>query len=90
MRLLVIVLAVVLLVGCSKITQDNYARIQEGMSEQEVIAVLGSPTESQSISVLGVSGTAARWVANDAVITVQFVNGKARLKFFDKTVATKK
>jgi hypothetical protein len=90
MRLLAIALAALILLGCSKITQENYARIQEGMSEAEVIGVLGNPTESQSISVLGVSGTAARWVANDAVITVQFVNGKARLKFFDKPAPAKK
>ena len=88
MRLAAIVFAgLLLLAACARITQENYAKIQEGMSEQEVIAVLGNPTESQSISVLGVSGTAARWVGNDAVVTVQFVNGKARLKFFDKTAA---
>jgi hypothetical protein len=76
--------AAVLLAACSKVTQENFARIQEGMSEQEVMALLGSPTESNSINVLGVSGTASRWAGRDAVIAVSFVNGKVALKSFDK------
>jgi hypothetical protein len=54
------------------------------MSEQEVHALLGNPTESSSVSVLGISGTSSKWVTKDAVVTVQFVNGKVRLKSFDK------
>jgi len=52
-----------------------------------VIALLGKPTESSSMQVLGVSGSSAKWVGKDAVITVQFVNGKVRLKSFAKTAA---
>jgi len=70
--------------ACSKVTQENFAKIQEGMSEQEVIALLGAPTESNSVNVLGVSGTSSRWVDGDAVISVRFVNGKVALKSFDK------
>jgi hypothetical protein len=73
-----------LLAACSKVTQDNFAKVQDGMSEAEVRAVLGAPTESSSVSVLGVSGTVSRWVSGDAVITIRFVNGKAALKAFDK------
>src|SRR6202165_1548602 len=76
--------ALLLLAACSKVTQENFAKIQEGMSEQQVIALLGAPTESNSVNVLGVSGTASRWVSRDAVITVRFVNGKVALRSFDK------
>lgn len=76
--------ALLALSACSKITQENFAKVQDGMSEQQVQALLGSPTESSSVSVLGLSGTSSRWVAKDAVITVQFVNGKVRLKNFEK------
>jgi hypothetical protein len=78
------------LAACSKVNQENFAEIQEGMSEEQVIALLGSPTESNSINVLGFSGTASRWVGRDAVITVSFVNGKAALKTFDKPSAPHK
>ena len=76
--------------ACSKVTQENFAKIQEGMSEQEVISLLGEPTESNSVNVLGVSGTASRWQSGDAVINVRFVNGKVALKRFDKPGATGK
>ena len=85
MRLGALALALALAVAaCSKINEENFAKVRDGMSEQEVHALLGSPTESSSIGVLGISGTSSKWVAKDAVVTVQFVNGKVRLKSFDK------
>lgn len=77
------------LAACSKITQENFAKIEQGMPEQQVIALLGSPTESSSIDVLGVSGTSSRWVGGDGQISIRFVNGKVALKSFDKPGAKK-
>lgn len=73
-----------LLVGCSKVKQENFAKVQTGMTEQEVAAILGSPTESTSRDVLGVTGTTSRWVSGDAAITIRFVGGKVATKSFDK------
>ena len=75
--------AILLLAACSKVTQENFARIQDGMTEQEVTAILGSPTESSSGSILGISGTSSKWVAGGAVIVIKFVNGKVALRSFD-------
>ena len=75
---------ILLLAACSKITQDNFAKIQDGMSEPEVTAILGSPTESSSGSILGISGTSSKWTGGDAVITIRFVNGKVAVRNFDK------
>lgn len=91
MKLLPLVLATALfLFACSKISQENFDRIQNGMAEAEVLTLLGSPTESRSLNVLGVSGTVSRWVDKDAVITVRFVNGKMALKAFDKPAGKRK
>jgi hypothetical protein len=79
--------AAVLLAACSKVTPENFARVQDGMSEQEVSAILGSPAESSSTSVLGISGTTSKWAGGGAVITIRFVNGKVALKSFDKPAA---
>ena len=76
--------AVLLLAACSKVTQENFAKIQDGMSEQEVTAILGSPTESSSGSILGISGTSSKWADGDAMISISFVNGKVALRSFDK------
>jgi len=75
---------VLVLAACARITQENYLRIDEGMNELEVNALLGNPTESQSFDAFGLSSTVSRWVAGDAVITVRFMNGKARIKTYDK------
>jgi hypothetical protein len=85
MRLGALALALALAVAaCSRVTHENFTKVRDGMSEQEVHALLGNPTESSSVSVLGISGTSSKWVTKDAVVTVQFVNGKVRLKSFDK------
>jgi len=72
-----------LLSACARITQENFSRIETGMSEQEVISILGSPSESSSGSLLGISGTASRWVGRDAEINVRFVGGKVATKTYD-------
>ena len=71
------------LAACSKVNQENFAKVQDGMTEEQVIAILGKPTESTSVSVLGVSGTASRWVSGDTTIVVRFVGGKVALKSLD-------
>ena len=75
------------LAACSKVTQENFGKVQNGMTEQEVIAILGEPAESTSRDVLGITGTASRWVSGDAAITIRFVGGKVALKSFDKPAA---
>ena len=82
-------IALLLVAACSKVTQENFSKIQDGMSEQEVAAILGSPTESSSTSILGISGTSSEWTASDSVITIRFVNGKVALRSFDKPRAKK-
>lgn len=88
-RALLPVAACALLISCSKVSQENFAQLRDGMTEQEVAAVLGSPDESNSVDVLGVSGTVSRWKSGDATITVRFVNGKLALKSFDKRPGAK-
>lgn len=88
-HLLAAVLAALLLAACSKITAENFERVKEGMTEAEVTAILGAPTESSAMSILGISGQSSRWAGKDAVITVQFVNGKARIKNLVRTESAK-
>jgi hypothetical protein len=77
-------LAALLIAGCSRVNEENFFKIRDGMSEEEVIALLGRPTESNSVTILGISGTSSRWVGRNAVISVRFVNGKVALKSFDQ------
>jgi hypothetical protein len=84
-RVLAAALLLLALAGCgSKINEENFSRIEDGMSDKQVFEILGKPTETSSMGVLGVSGSAAVWQDEDARISVQFVNGKVRFKQFDR------
>ena len=77
-----------LLVGCSsKVTQENYDKIHAGMSQEEVKAILGAPTESRDTSLGPISGGTWVWKGGGATITVQFLSGKVLGKQFGKTAS---
>ena len=42
---IVALLACCLLAACSKVNQENYAKLKAGMSKQEVESLLGAPGE---------------------------------------------
>ena len=74
------------LVSCSgsKISQENFEKIQTGMSLTQVTAILGEPTESSSVDLAVFSGAVSKWQAEGVTITIQFVNGKVVAKQFSK------
>lgn len=73
------------LAGCgSKITQENFDKVQVGMSQDEVTAILGKPTESSSVSFGALSGGSWVWKTNGTMITIQFANGKVLAKQFSR------
>lgn len=72
------------LVACNRITQANFDKIQPGMSMSQVIAILGEPTDSQSINFGGLSGTSATWKDHDATIVIEFLNDTVQIKSFVK------
>lgn len=84
-RLATALILVVALAACGKITPENYERIKDGMSEAEVAAILGSPTDSSGVAVLGLTGSSSTWVGGDYRIQLQFVNGKVRAKSLNRT-----
>jgi uncharacterized protein YcfL len=74
-------LAALLLAACgSKISAENFERIQTGMTQKEVVAILGEPTETSAISVAGLSGGMATWREGNTEISVQFLNDKVQAK----------
>ena len=64
--------ALVLLSGCNKITQDNYAKLKSGMLKHDVDQLLGSPTECAG--ALGL--TSCTWGDEQRFISVQFAGDK--------------
>jgi hypothetical protein len=90
MRPLILLLAVCVfgslcLCSCSnRLTQENFDKVRTGMSEAEVKAILGEPTEAKSVDIGIFSGTTSTWKGKGVTITIQFVNGKVMLKEFSK------
>lgn len=84
--LILVTLVIVVLAGCarSKITQENFDKIKLGMTQAEVQQLLGPPTEASGLEVAVFSGTHAKWIQGDTVITIQFINGKVVAKEFSK------
>lgn len=85
-KLMAITFLSTFLVGCySKITQENYDKIQTGMTLEEVKAVLGEPTESNTLGIGNLlSGTSAVWKNEETTITINFLNNKVQLKTFNE------
>ena len=58
----------VLLAACSKINQDNYSKLETGMTKSQVESLLGGPTECAG--ALGVSS--CTWGDQQRFISVQY------------------
>lgn len=78
----VIVLALTLAACGSPVNQENFAKIETGMTQQEVEALLGKPSEASTASLGGISGGAATWKHKDVTISIQFMNDKVQFKQF--------
>ena len=74
----------------SKVNQSNYNRIATGMSEAEVLGILGEPTLRQEAGFDLSLGEGTRkpslatkqflWQDGDKVITIQMLDGKVATK----------
>jgi len=68
--------ALLLLTACSKLTEDNLQKVHNGMTTDEVKAILGAPTDTQSGSVIGISGTTYVYHTSTSDVKITFLNDK--------------
>ncbi len=61
-----------LLLACSKVNQQNYAKLKAGMPKAEVEGLLGAPTECSG--ALGISS--CTWGDEQSFISVQYAGDK--------------
>ncbi len=75
--LLFILPAVLALVACSKLTEENLQKVHNGMTTAEVKTILGEPTHSETSSALGIiSGTTYIYHTDSSDVKITFVNDK--------------
>jgi len=72
LRTLALLLCCLTLVACSKINQENYAKLKPGMTKAEVESLLGGPTECAG--ALGMSS--CTWGDEKRFISVQYAGDK--------------
>ena len=80
-RTIPVLAALLLLSACgSKLSEENFDQIENGMSKDKVIELLGKPNETSSLELGGLSGTSAVWDDGSKRITIQFINDKVKVK----------
>ncbi len=90
-----ILILVILLGGCAtpRLDYTSFAKVEKGMTEQEVIKILGEPTKVTGGSVdagtIGtlfgldnLSGTTMSWITNEVKANILFFKGKVKTKSY--------
>ena len=73
--IIVLILFSVILVGCSKVTRDNYVKIKPGMNYEQVVNVLGQPDKCDG--AFGMKNCV--WGNKQKNITIKFIAEKVVL-----------
>ena len=68
------------LAACSRVTVDNYAKLETGMSRAEVHALLGAPDEVSGGGIGRMTLMSERWVGRKHVISVTYAGDELALK----------
>lgn len=72
LRHLGLLAGLLILAGCNPITQENFAKLEAGMSRQQVEELLGKPEECAG--ALGMSS--CTWGAKHRFISIQYAGDK--------------
>ncbi len=83
-RLLLISLFL-LLAACSKATPENYAKLQAGMTRDEVYAVIGKPDEVSGSGIGGLTTEGETWKGSTHTIHLRFVADKLIVRDIEST-----
>lgn len=78
-------LAALLIVACSRATPENYARIEPGMSREQVYEILGKPDEVASVGAGKLAVSAETWKGRHSTIRVTFNNQRVALRSINRT-----
>ncbi|MFW5450568.1 MAG: hypothetical protein ACKE9I_03120 [Methylophagaceae bacterium] len=63
-------------------TKTSEIEIEVGMSEQDIIEILGEPSLTQSNTIDDLVSTHVEWSDEKGTLSVQFINGKAQYNQF--------
>jgi hypothetical protein len=82
----VVAILLVFLAACgARLSQENFDKVREGMSQKEVREILGEPVDASGASLLGLSSGEAVWKDDKTTIAVHFLNDKVVSKQMSRT-----
>ncbi len=67
-----LIAAILLLTACSAVTQENYGRIESGMSREQVYQIIGEPDEVSGGGFDQIQFAAETWRGRDRSIHIVF------------------
>ena len=72
---LLLAAALLLLSGCNKLTKENYDKVKSGMMYDDVVNILGKPTNcSEAIGI-----TSCEWKSGESEVQINFISNKVTL-----------
>ena len=78
---LVLMAVLCFLLACGgKISRENYEKIESNMTKQQVVDILGEPSETEGTKVGPFETTRYTWETKEVRITIQFLKDKVKLK----------
>ena len=66
----------VALAACSKLTEANLEKVHNGMTTDEVKAILGAPSHTETGGMLGITGTTYVYHTDQSEVKITFLNDK--------------
>ena len=72
---LILTVTLLFLSGCSKLTKENYDKIETGMYYNDVVQLIGKPEECSD--TLGLSS--CKWKNGDAIVKISFISNQVTL-----------
>ncbi len=75
MNLIVLLILCMIFLGCSKLTRENYGKIEMGMEYEQVVDIIGNPDECDA--ALGTKKCV--WGNDEKNISISFIGEKVVL-----------
>ena len=66
--------------ACSRATADNYAKVEAGMTQDQVHAILGKPDQVSGGGIGTLTMSTETWNGNSQTISITFAGDKLVLK----------